>query len=163
MTAPSIDRATEIERLAALESMDYDVARYGKGLLPTPIRGGLESVSHCRPPSDPSQRHNSDERGTSSAFQNVTPNVTQAVVTTEAGVTFQESDVTFQKCEIAAPNGHCDAVTFQKVPADACAHCQQPETPAHPLLQVGIDGYCVQLHRGCMDGYASEPNGGNSR
>jgi hypothetical protein len=110
------------------------------------------------------QRHNSDESGTSSAFQNVTQNVTQAVVTTEAGVTFQESDVTFQKCEKAAPNGHCDVVTFQKGPADVCAHCQQPETPAHPLLEVGIDGYCVRLHRGCMGGYAPVlNNGGNSR
>jgi hypothetical protein len=27
MTAPSIDRATEIERLAALESIDYEVVR----------------------------------------------------------------------------------------------------------------------------------------
>ena len=115
------------------------------------------------PPSEPSQRHNPDETGTSSAFQYVTQNVTQAVVTIEAGVTFQESDVTFQKCEKAAPSGHCDDVTFQKGPADVCAHCQQQETPAHPLLEVGIDGYCVQLHRGCMDGYASEPNGGNSR
>ena len=115
------------------------------------------------PPSEPSQRHNSDETGTSSAFQNVTQNVTQAVVTTEAGVTFRESDVTFQKCEKAAPNGHCDGVTFQKWPANTCAHCQQSETPAHPLLQVGIDGHCVQLHRGCMDGYAPKPNRGNSR
>jgi hypothetical protein len=115
------------------------------------------------PPSEPSQRHNSDETGTSSAFQNVTQNVTQAVVTTEAGVTFQESDVTFQKYEKAAPNGHCDGVTLQKGPADACAHCEQSETPADPLLEVGIDGYCVRLHRGCMDGYAPEPNGGNSR
>jgi hypothetical protein len=116
------------------------------------------------PPSEPSQRHNSDETGTSSAFQNVTQNVTKAVVTTEAGVTFQESDVTFRKWQKAVPNGHCDGVTFQNGPAaDACAHCQQPETPAHPLLQVGIDGYCVQLHRGCMDDYAPVPNGGNSR
>jgi len=115
------------------------------------------------PPSEPSQRHNLDETGTSSAFQNVTQNVTQAVVTTEAGVTFQESDVTFQKCEKAAPNGHCDDVTFQKGPADVCAHCQQPEMSAHPLLEVGIDGYCVRLHRGCMNDYAPQPNGGNSR
>jgi energy-coupling factor transporter ATP-binding protein EcfA2 len=115
------------------------------------------------PPSEPSQRHKSDEAGTSSAFQNVTQNVTQAVVTTEAAVTFQESDVTFQECEKTAPNGHCDGVTFEKGHADACAHCQQPETPAHPLLQVGIDGYCVQLHRNCMGDYAPVPNGGNSR
>jgi len=84
-------------------------------------------------------------------------------VTTEAGVTFQESDVTFQKCEKAAPKGHCYGVTFQKGPADACAHCQQPETPADPLLQVGIDGYCVQLHRGCMDDYAPMRSEDDSR
>src|ERR1051325_10924636 len=30
MTAPSIDRATEIERLAALESIDYEVVRVGE-------------------------------------------------------------------------------------------------------------------------------------
>jgi hypothetical protein len=48
--------------------------------------------------------------------------------------------------------------------ADIGAHCQQPETPAHPLLEVGIDGYCVRLHRGCMGGYAPVlNNGGNSR
>jgi putative DNA primase/helicase len=68
--------------------------------------------------------------------------------------------------EASRPNNHgpCDVVTFQKGPADVCAHCQQPETPAHPLLEVGIDGYCVRLHRGCMGGY--DPvlnNGGNSR
>jgi putative DNA primase/helicase len=68
--------------------------------------------------------------------------------------------------EASRPNNHgpCDVVTFQKGPADVCAHCQQPETLAHPLLEVGIDGYCVRLHRGCMGGYAPVPNnGGNSR
>jgi len=78
-------------------------------------------------------------------------------------VTFEESAVTFQKCKKALKNGHCDGVTFQNGPPDACAYCQQPETAAHPLLEVGVDGDCVRLHRGCMNGYASEPNGGNSR
>jgi hypothetical protein len=109
------------------------------------------------PPSEPSQRHNSDETGTSSGFQNVTQNVTPAVVTTEAGVTFQDSDVTFQECEKAASNGHCDGVTFLPAPPgtdDAitgktprCAYCGKDGT----TLYASYGGSAsVWLHRSCQ-------------
>jgi hypothetical protein len=72
--------------------------------------------------------------------------------------------VTVPKASQLNNDGHCDRVTLSKGNGGACAHCQQPETPADPLLQVGIDGYCVRLHRGCMDGYAPVlNNGANSR
>jgi hypothetical protein len=75
-----------------------------------------------------------------------------------------ENDVTVSKSQRPNHHGHCDGVTLSGGNGGACAHCRQPEAPAAPLLQVGIDGYRVHLHRGCIDGYAPElNNGGNSR
>jgi hypothetical protein len=72
--------------------------------------------------------------------------------------------VTLTKTSQLSNDGHCDGVTLSKLDGGACAHCHRPETPADPLLQVGIDGYCVRLHRDCMDGYALVlNNAGNSR
>src|SRR5262249_60253839 len=48
--------------------------------------------------SEPLQRYNADETCTSSTFQIAT----------------EKSDVTFQKCEKPAPNGHCSSVAFSE-------------------------------------------------
>ena len=73
-------------------------ARTAKGYYRHQFEGVWQRYLAAPGAPEPSHRHNVDEIGTSSTFQTVTPN----------------SDVTDEKCEKPAPNGHCDGVTVEK-------------------------------------------------
>lgn len=75
-----------------------------------------------------------------------------------------EPDVTDQKCEKPAWNGHCDGVTVQKRGeghfARSCEHCGLTERPDDPVMECFVDGEQHQLHRGCQKAWlAADPDG----
>jgi putative DNA primase/helicase len=101
----------------------------------------------------PSHRHNTDEMGTSCTFQNVTP----------------ESDVTDQKCEKPASNGHCDGVTDQKgengsdaqsaeIYPPVCEYCGGPEKPDAPVLLCSLRGRQYLMHFRCQREWMAGPD-----
>ena len=101
---------------------------------------------------DPSHRHKSDEMGTCGTFRTVTP----------------ERDVTDQKCEKPAWNGHCDGVTVQKGESGqseqwplVCDHCGDPESPGQPVRECYVKGERILLHADCQDEWqvAPDPDG----
>jgi hypothetical protein len=104
---------------------------------------------------EPSHRHNADEMGTSCTFRTVTP----------------EPDVTDQKCEKPAWNGHCDGVTVEKGENGfdggneawprVCDHCGGPEKPGKPVRECWVAGEQIWLHQDCQANWlaAPDPNG----
>jgi hypothetical protein len=114
--------------------------RTAKGYYLQQFAEAFERYLGPHPPTEPSQRHKPTATGISEPFQNVTRKI----------------DVTFQKCEKPAPNGHCDGVTVQKGGTDErlfCAHCGAPATADQPVLPLAIEGEEFLLHPGCRENW----------